>query len=127
MGVELCVVLCLLHVQVDSLSLEGLSSGSVRQLVFDGVRVCLDIALAWTVAEVRGLIHILPESVELEILMELRQLLSPPSVSVWREEIWVNGFVGPDLAHRKAAISKFHEHILLDAALVSVILFVGAS
>lgn len=87
------------RVKGKGLSLEVTTGWSVDKLVLDeldgGVLHLVLVAVA--IAEVGSFVHVLPETVEWKLFVEVAQHFTPPLLGSIPEEIWENGVVWPYL------------------------------
>ena len=80
--------------------------------------------MARSIAEVGSLIHVEPESIEPdELLLELSQLVAPPSRSVRVEEVGEHSIIGPYSAlERLIAAVHLQEHVLLHTKVIGAVI-----
>jgi len=126
MWVELGRSILMLSIQVDCFKVQAFSSWCVWELVGNRITKLILIFVANSIAEVRRLIHVLPQSIELQCVLEPIKLRSPVRWSVRVKEVRIDGFIGPDFTSSKSLIRELQEDILLNTLVIGWVVLSGS-
>jgi hypothetical protein len=110
-------------IKSDRLHLKISASWHIWELVLDWISTSLGL-VANTGAEVGGLVHIEPQAIESNFVLEVAEPLLPPGVGVLSEEIWEGGIIWPNLSGEDLLLSvdiNLDEDVIVNTIGVSFI------
>lgn len=64
-----------------------------------------------TSLKIGRLVHVNPQTIKADILVETLNLCSPVDGCIWMKEVWIDGQVWPDSAHKQTTAQVPHKHI----------------